>query len=197
MTILNINLIAARRKAHAAALRRTRVGVYSLFGIAVCVVLLYFFMDTQVQLVQAQIVHVQSQLNAPELTKGKLRVAFLEEQMDSMTPRVELLEKVHASESQWIRIISDVGACTPPDSLWLTQMNCERSDKSQELSFRGVALEQRDVGRFMLALNQHGEWSATPRLSFTESKSDPMGGADLVDFQVNVPLRTVIGSDLK
>ncbi len=197
MTIFNINLISARRKQKQRAAWRTRVGVYSLFGLAVCVVLLYFVMDMRVSQVQSQIIQVQGQLNAPELGKKKARVEFLEEQMAAMAPRVQLLEKVHSSESQWIRIISDIGACTPPDSMWLTQMNSERSEKLQNLSFRGVALEQKDVGRFMLAVGQHSEWSGAPKLSYTQTRLDGATGGQVIEFEVAVPLRTVIGSDLK
>ncbi len=197
MTVLNINLIALRRKQKQRAAARTRLGVYSLFALAVCVVMLYFVMDMKVQLVQAAIIQVQEQLNAPDLAKKKARVTYLEGRMKEMTPSVQLLERVHSSESQWIRIISDIGACTPPDTLWLTQMTSERSDKSQTISFRGSALEEKDVGRFMLALGEHQEWCGQPKLSFTQSRQAIGGDGQVIEFEVAVPLRAVVGSDLK
>ena len=197
MTVFNINLIAARRRQKQHAATMARLGVYSLVVLAMGVVMLYFVMDMRVQQVQAQIIRTQEELNAPDLVQKKARISFLEQQTALLQPRVQLLEKVHTSESDWIRIISDIGSCTPPDRVWLTQMTSQRTEKAQSISFRGLAAQQRDVGRFMLSLSEHSAWSGEPALSFSQARLDGSNGGQIIEFEVAVPLRSVIGSNLQ
>jgi len=197
MNVFNINLIAARRRQKRRSARMTRLGVYSLIALAMGVVMLYYVMDTKVQQVQAQIDTTNTELSAPDLARKKDRIAFLEQQTATLQPRVQLLEKVHSSESDWIRIISDIGSCTPADRMWLTQMTSQRSEKAQTISFRGLAFQQSDIGRFMLSISEHQDWSGEPSLSFTQTRVDGASGGQVIEFEVAVPLQSVIGSDLK
>ncbi len=196
MTIFNINLIAARRRQKQRALALTRLGVYSLFGLAVAITLLYYVMDARVQQTEAQIADVRGELSSPSLSDSIKRIEYLERETARYQPRVQILEKVHSSESEWIRIISDVGSCTPAgNSLWLTQLTSTRSDKSQAISLRGQAFRQEEIGDYMLKLSQP-PWSGDPSLGFTQMRKT-MGGTEVIDFEVTVPLQSVIGSDLK
>ncbi len=196
MTVFSINLIAGRRRQKQRAAALMRLGVYSLFVLAIAVTLLYFMMDAKVQQVQGQVASVQGELSNRTIADSVKRIEYLEGQTALYEPRVQILEKVHSSESDWIRIISDVGACAPADNnLWLTQMTCQRSDKAQTISLRGQAYRQEAIGSYMLRLSQP-PWSGDPALGFTQSRKS-IGGAEVIDFEVTVPLQMVIGSDLK
>jgi Tfp pilus assembly protein PilN len=122
------------------------------------------------------------------------RIRFLEANIASYGPRVELLEKVHHSEQAWIDILRDLSVSIPK-GVWVSQMTSRRGDQEQTLTFRGSAYSQRNIGQFMLQVEDLA-WSNPPGLGFTQ-KSVTLQGRDVVDFEVTVPLNKVIGSDLR
>ena len=54
---------------------------------------------------------------------------------------------------------------------------------------------QGDIGEFMLRLDEP-EWSGIPMLGFTQASVNS-GGCAVADFEVTVPLKRVIGSDIR
>jgi Tfp pilus assembly protein PilN len=195
MTTFNINLIAARRRQKQRAAAYSRVAFYSLIAIVVVAVLVYLQAVVATQQVKSHIDTIQAELSSPGVADKVARIQFLEQQTAQLTPRVELLEQVHTSEAEWIRILYDVSGCIPPN-VWLGQMSSARSHNDQALSLRGRALNQRDIGNFMLALNEPG-WSQAAALGFSQASGSTRSTVKTFDFEITVPLTGVIGSDLK
>jgi Tfp pilus assembly protein PilN len=194
MTVFSINLIAARRRQKQRAMALLRLAVYTLIALVVFVALIYGQMTVKVEQVKGEISKVEGELTSPQLADSVARIQFLEQQTKELAPRVQLLEKVHSSESEWIRILQDISSCIPPD-VWIGQLNSQRNDKDQTISLRGKAFTQRDIGAFMLELDRP-YWSAIPALGYSQVQSDKSTG-DIVEFEITVPLHYVIGSELK
>lgn len=194
MTIFSINLIATRRRQKQRSIALLRLGVYTLIALALGVGLVYGQMTTRVEQVKGDISSVEGELTSPELAESVAQIQFLEQQTRELGPRVQLLEKVHSSESEWIRILQDIGSCIP-ENVWIGQLNSQRNEKNQSISLKGKAFSQKDIGAFMLELDRP-YWSAIPGLSYSQMRSDPRTGS-VVEFEINVPLHYVIGSELK
>ena len=194
MAVCDINLIAERRAQKQRAVMMLRLSVYSLIALFIGVAVLYAWMVVATGLVRGRIAEVDAKLSDPALADAISRIQFLETSIASLSPRVELLEKVHDSEAAWIRILRDISACIP-NNVWISQLTSHRVEKSQTLTLRGEAFTQRDIGEFMLALDKPG-WSGVPALGFTQAKTTA-SGTPVVEFEVTVPLTHPIGSDLK
>ena len=195
MTIFNINLIANRRRQKQRSLMLMRASFYSLIGLGALTVVVYLTMWVAVEQTHSQIRAIQAELSAPELADKVAHIKLLEKETAELTPRLQLLEKVHSSEAEWIRILYDISACIPQD-VWLEQMNTRRSETEQTISLKGRALHQAEVGAFMLALNQPA-WNTTTALIYSQAASNTGLGSQYFEFEITVPLKTVIGSNLK
>jgi len=193
MNVLNINLIAAKRRQKQRAIALLRLAVYSLIGLAVIVMLIYGQMTVKIEEVRGEIAKVEGELTSPQLADSVARIQYLEQQTKDLAPRVQLLEKVHTSESEWIRILEDISSCIP-QNVWIGQLSSQRNDKNQTLSLRGKAFSQRDIGAFMLDLDKP-YWSAVPALGYSQVQQAQTG--PVLEFEISVPLQYVIGSDLK
>ena len=196
MTACDINLIAGRRRQKQRALALMRFGVYSLMTLVVVLALVYARMLVAGRLVAGEIQEVEARLTDPALEDSVARVEFLEGRIAEYGPRVALLEKVHDSERAWIEILEDVSLCMPADmnSIGLLTLLSRRVDTGQEIAIRGSARSQRNIGEFMLALDRP-EWSGVPELGFSQASTNPANQRD-IDFEISVPLRQIIGSDL-
>jgi len=194
MTVFSINLIAAKRRQRQRSIALLRLAIYSLIGLAVAVLLIYGQMTVNVEEIRGEIAKVEGELTSPQLADSVAKIQYLEQQTKELGPRVQLLEKVHSSESEWIRILQDISACIP-QNVWIGQLQSQRNEKEQTLSLRGKAFTQKDVGAFMLALD-NPNWSAVPALSYSRVQTDRNAGS-VVEFEITVPLQYVIGSELK
>ncbi len=63
------------------------------------------------------------------------------------------------------------------------------------MTLRGSAYRQRDIGEFMLGLEKLS-WSGVPNLGYTQANVT-MQGRPVIDFEISVPLKRVIGSELR
>jgi Tfp pilus assembly protein PilN len=194
VSICDINLIAERRAQKVRALTIMRCVVYSLIAILVGVALMYGKMLVATRSVQGHIAEVEANLTDPALADAVDRIAFLEANITELQPRVTLLEKVHDSEEAWIRIMRDMSGAIPK-GVWVSQMNSRRGPEEQTLTLRGSAYRQRDIGEFMLRVEELG-WSGTPNLGYTQASMN-LQGSNSIDFEVAVPLKRAIGSDLR
>lgn len=194
MTVCDINLIATRRAQKQRAMTVMRCVVYTLIAVLVGVGMVYAKLWVATRLVQGQIAEMQARLSDPALADAIDRIQFLEANIADFGPRVTLLQKVHDSEDAWIRILRDTSAAIP-SGVWISQFTSRHGDKEQSLVLRGSAYNQRDIGEFMLQLEDLA-WSEVPNLGFTQAKT---GGRQqsVVDFEVTVPLNRVIGSELR
>jgi Tfp pilus assembly protein PilN len=194
IAICDINLIAARRRHKQRSVAVMRLATYSLITLLVCVAIVYFYMVVETRLAAGQIADVDAQLSDPALADKIGRIQFVENSMVSLKPRVELLEHVHDSEAAWIRILRDVSACIP-STVWVTHVASQRVDKGQSLSIKGRAFNQKEIGDFMLALDEPS-WSGAPKLGFTQV-TGTRDAASYIEFEITVPLKRVIGSELQ
>ena len=196
MTVCDINLIASRRRQKQRALTAMRCAVYSLIVIFIAVALLYARLAVATRLTAGRIAEVDAKLTDPALAEAMTRVQFLDTSIATLSPRVDLLEKVHDSERSWIEILRDVGACIPaPNRVWLAALASKRADKEQAISLRGAAFSQKDIGEFMLSLDAPA-WSKAPMLGYTQVSAG-RGGGSVIEFEITVPLNKIIGSDLR
>ena len=194
MTVCDINLIAGRRAQKQRAAALMRFAFYSVAAILVAMGLMYGKMWMATRVVEGQIALVEGELASPELSDAIERIRFLETNIADYGPRVQLLEKVHDSEEAWIWILRDLSV-SMPQGVWISQMTSNRGDKEQTLTFRGSGYNQRDIGQFMLHL-EGLSWSQAPTLGYTQTNTTQRGGS-VVDFEVTVPLKKVIGSELR
>jgi Tfp pilus assembly protein PilN len=194
MSVCDINLIAARRAQKQRTIAIMRCAVYSLIAILVGVGLLYAKMWMATRLVEGQISVVEGELANPTLADAIERIRFLETNVADYGPRVQLLEKVHGSEQAWIDIMTDLSAVIPR-GVWVSAMTSRRGPQEQSIALRGSAYNQRDIGQFMLQVEEL-PWSQPPNLGFTQANVNFQGKA-VVDFEISVPLDKVIGSDLQ
>ena len=194
MTVCDINLIATRRAQKLRALTIVRCVVYSLIAILVGVGLMYARMFVATRAVQGRIAEVEANLTDPALADAVERINFLETNIAQLQPRVELLEKVHDSEEAWIQILRDMSGAVPT-GVWISQMTSRRAPEEQTLTLRGSAYRQRDIGDLMLQLEELS-WSGVPALGYAQASSSTQG-KQAIDFEVSVPLKRVIGSDLR
>ena len=146
------------------------------------------------RVVEGQIALVEGELASPRLADAVQRIRFLETNIADYDPRVKLLEKVHDSELAWIGILRDLSVSIPR-GVWVSQMTSRRDDKQHNLTFRGSAYNQRDIGQFMLQIEALG-WSQAPTLGYTQANKSTRG-REQVDFEVSVPLSKAIGSELR
>lgn len=194
IAICDINLIAGRRGQKQRSVAVMRLATYSLITLLVCLALVYFYMAVETRLAAGQIADVDAQLSDPALADKIGRTQFVENSMVSLKPRVELLEKVHDSEAAWIRILRDVSARIP-STVWVTHVASQRVDKDQVLCIKGRAFNQKEIGEFMLALDEPA-WSGAPRLGFSQVTGS-RDAASYVEFEITVPMKRAIGSDLQ
>ena len=191
--MLDINLVAARRAQKQRAAALMRLSVYGLLGLLLIVGLLYAWLAANIAMASGQIAECDARLNDPQLVASVTRIRFLEGEIASLQPRVDLLQKVHDSEQAWIRILQDVASSLPPNA-WIASLASRRTDKGQELALRGSALFQRVVGDFMLRLQKAG-WCGEAALSQVQVRSGP-NQPELYEFEVAAPLKQPIGSEL-
>ncbi len=194
MSVCDINLIAGRRAQKVRALTIMRCVVYSLIAILVGVALMYGKMLVATRSVQGHIAEVEANLTDPALADAVDRIGFLEGNITELQPRVTLLEKVHDSEEAWIRILRDMSGAIPK-GVWVSQMTSRRGPEEQTLTLRGSAYRQRDIGDFMLRVEDL-TWSGAPNLGYTQTSMNVQGRKS-IDFEVTVPLKRAIGSDLR
>jgi hypothetical protein len=74
-------------------------------------------------------------------------------------------------------------------------MTSRRAPEEQTLTLRGSAYRQRDIGDLMLQLEELS-WSGVPALGYAQASTSTQG-KQAIDFEVSVPLKRVIGSDLR
>jgi len=194
VSVCDINLIAGRRAQKVRALTIMRCVVYSLIAILVGVALMYGKMLVATRSVQGHIAEVEANLTDPALADAVDRIGFLEGNITELQPRVTLLEKVHDSEEAWIRILRDMSGAIPK-GVWVSQMTSRRGPEEQTLTLRGSAYRQRDIGDFMLRVEDL-TWSGAPNLGYTQTSMNVQGRKS-IDFEVTVPLKRAIGSDLR
>jgi len=190
---LNINLIASRQAERHRRLKMMRCMVYGLLGMATAIVVMFAWMTVAMRLTSNQIDECEARLNAPELVTAIKRVNFLKQEIASLEPRVDLLQKVHDSEQEWLAVFDHLSAVTPAD-VWLTAVSSKRDQTSQVLTIRGCALSHRSAGNFMLNL-KHAKWCGSPQLNFTQLTQRGVG-QEVVNFEILAPITRPIGSDL-
>ena len=189
--MIDINLIAARRQQRQRAAMMMRFAVYSVIGLVVLIGLVYAWLAVATNYVQSQIGEKNAQLSDPKLKGAVDRLGFLERRIDGLRPRVDLLQKVHDSEEGWVRVLRDLSASLPTD-VWVNQLSSRRSEQGQYLTLRGSALSQGLVGDFMLRVKQTN-WSGVPRLQQATKAPPAAGRAEVVEFEVHIPLQHALG----
>jgi Tfp pilus assembly protein PilN len=188
-----INLIAERRNLQLRRMRLLRAGVYGVGVMALGTLLLWIAMGVAISSLEGRLAQCNAKLTAPELARSLDRIEFLEKQEKLLGPRLELLQKVQGSQRAWIRIMSDISACVPP-TVWLTAVASQRNPDGQTLKVSGCATSQRSVADFMLNLKA-ARWCRPPQLSFTQMVQQNM--QDQVNFEITVPVKNPIGSNLQ
>jgi Tfp pilus assembly protein PilN len=191
--MIDINLIAARRAQRQRAVTLMRLAFYGIFGLAIIIVLMYAWMSIQISLVGGSIAEAEAKLSAPDMQANLSRIQFLEGEISQLTPKVTVLQKVHASERRWIEVLRDIGGSVPAN-VWVSTLVSRRADKGQQITLSGSSYSQRLIGAFMLAL-QPAAWSDQLQLVQADTNLGRKNER-LVDFEVVVPLKEAIGIDL-
>ncbi len=191
--MFDINLIADQRARKMRGRRMRRVTIYSLIGLIVGVGAMFGTMTVNALMLRGRIAEVDAELDNPELRQQLDHYYTLESQLTNLRPRVQLLERVHSSEFAWLLVAHDLGQAIPGDA-WLTRFASKRRDKDHTITVAGVALTQRSVGDYMLALADQ-PWVKMPDLSFTRRKT--LGGTEVMEYEINLSLAAPVGSFLE
>jgi len=191
--MININLIASRRAQRLRIAKLARLSAYGVIGLLVGVILIYAWLTIAVAMVSGEIREVDARLSDPKLVSALHRITFLESQTAVLRPRVTLLHQVQESQKAWGQILQDLSDEIPND-VWLTSVASRREQDQQRLIISGSALSQSAVGNFMLNLKK-ADWCGVPALGYTQAVR--VQDTETVNFEVTVPLKKPIGSELQ
>ncbi|NIM04146.1 MAG: hypothetical protein GTN69_02995 [Armatimonadetes bacterium] len=191
--MIDINLIAVRRAQRQRVLTLMRLSFYSLFGLALLIVLLYAWLTVQIRLVEGEVSEAEAVLTAPDMQENLRRIDFLKSQIEVLAPKAKVLRKVHESENRWIEVLRDIGTSVPA-RVWVSSVQSRAVDNGQRITLRGGARSQRLIGAYMLAV-QGKEWCGPLQLVQADTGKDRSKG-EVVNFEVTVPLVEPIGVDL-
>jgi Tfp pilus assembly protein PilN len=194
--MIDINLIASRRAQRQRSVAMMRLAFYGLFGVAIVIALLFAWISLEIRAVQGQIAEVDGYLSAPDMRAKVERINFLESQTHQLAPRVDVLKKVHDSESNWIQLVRDVGASVPAN-VGVTALTSRKMDNTHQITITGIADSQSLIGAYMLAL-QRADWCGRLQLvqSDTKQSATNRNGVNGVNYELLVPLKTPIGLNL-
>ena len=190
--MIDINLIATRRALRQRALALMRLAFYSLFGLALIIILMYAWMTVQIRFVSSQILEAEAVLSAPDMQKNLQRIGFLESEIRVLTPKVSVLKKVHESEDRWIEVLRDMGRNIPAD-VSVSDLSSRAVDRGQQINMSGSAVNQELIGAYMLDI-QAQDWCGLLQLVQADSKRQEMIRG--VEFELTIPLKEAIGVDL-
>ena len=188
--MIDINLIASRRAQRQRSIALMRLAFYSLLGLGVIVVLLYFWMTFEINLVQGRIQEVEASLQDPAIKENIKKINFLDGQIAILGPKVNVLKKVHDSESRWIEVLRDIGAAVPAN-VGITSFASRRVDRGHQISLNGSAASQALIGAYMLAV-QSDTWAGPLQLVQADT-SHAVRDFNLVNFELIIPLKEPIG----
>jgi Tfp pilus assembly protein PilN len=191
--MIDINLIAVRRAQRQRVLALMRLSFYSLFGLALLIVLLYAWLTVQIRFVEGGISEAEAVLSAPEMQENLRRIQFLKGEIRVLSPKAEVLQRVHESETRWIEVLRDIGTSAPA-YVWVESVQSRMVDNGQRITLSGSAESQRLIGAYMLAV-QGKEWCGPLQLIQANTMQDRTG-RKVVAFEVTVPLQEPIGIDL-
>jgi len=194
--MIDINLIAARRAQRQRSIAIMRLAFWCLFGLALVIVLLYAWMTIQIRLVNGSIAEVQATLQAPEMQEQISHVAFLDEEISILNPKVRILENVHESESRWIEVLADLGRLAPAN-VGVNSLASRKADADHLISLKGQADSQHLVGAYMLALQDSG-WCKELQLNQTAADRQPKDANTLrkINYEITIPLIKPIGLNI-
>jgi len=190
--MIDINLIATRRAVRQRSLALMRLAFYSLFGLALIIILMYAWMTVQIRFVSSQIVEAEAVLSAPDIQKNLQRIGFLESEIRGLHPKVRVLKKVHESEDRWMEVLKDIGSNIPAD-VFVSDISSRAVDRGQQINMSGVAVNQELVGAYMLDI-QARDWCGLLQLVQVDSKRQEVTRG--AEFELTIPLKEAIGVDL-
>jgi len=189
--VLDINLIATRRSDRQRRAKQMRLSVYALVGLVLLIGVMYAWLSVSIRLVGSQIGECQAQLRDPQLVAASREVRKLQAEITEMKPRLELLRRVHASETGWLAVLRDMSASVPGD-LWLTGFTSKRDLMGHTLTLKGASLSHDSTADLMLNLKRT-HWCGDPTLNFTQVNQSP--GRTVVQFELAAPFSRAIGSE--
>ena len=191
--MFDLNLIAGQRARKLQRMRLRRVTVYGLLVLSLGIAVMYGTMTVNTLILHSRIAEVNAGLDDSMFRAELKRFYTRETQLNTLRPRVSLLERVHDSEFAWLQVARDLAQVIPTD-VWLTRMQSRRQDVQHTITLAGVAMTQRSVGDYMLALAD-APWVHEADLAFTRRKT--LGGNEVMEYELSLTLKTPVGSILE
>ncbi|NOY86211.1 MAG: hypothetical protein GXP52_02775 [Deltaproteobacteria bacterium] len=102
---------------------------------------------------------------------------------------VKLLEGLVRGRILWSRVLAQTTYIVPK-GVWLNFLSSSGSEAGRKLVFRGTALSNKWVARFLFYLENHPDFSG---VSLEYSRLTKMGGKDLYSFEAHAVLSSTAG----
>jgi Tfp pilus assembly protein PilN len=134
----------------------------------------------------ARLNYQKNQLLFDERTADQILARISEIQTQEVKERkvLNLIKDLLRQRIQWSKTMAEITHIVP-DGAWLQSMSSTGEGASREIVFRGVALSNQWVARFLFLLENHPDFSNV-RLEY--SRIAKVGERDLYSFEVKVAM---------
>ena len=193
MINININMVAERRAKRLQEMTVIRVSILSVLAISIIMILTNFIAwYTNMQAKEA-LADINNQLVKQQVEYKQWSV--IQEEIQAMTPVVELLEKVQLSEGAWMTILGDLSKITSKDVV-ISSMNSGASPDGFLLRISGRTTDEKALANFMLRLREDTGWADTPKLIQTSAEEGKNEKINSSRFDLDIPVKGLIGGDI-
>jgi len=192
--VININLIAERR---VRKLREVLTLRWSVIGLMLLLLVMLGLNVTAWFDRQSNKRLRETEANRlVELQGQYAELQAINQEISEKGPIVNLLDQVRISEQTWMIILADISRVVPHDA-FVENIATAGGRDGMQLRFSGQALDQGTVGTFMEAFSQRTLWADPADLAQISANKNNQQEGQRVKFDFTVPVRGMLGGELK
>lgn len=182
--MIRINLLPQRRRRRRQFAPESGVIIVVLLVLA-GIVLSYLYGEVRNTRVKVETDQINRDIAAirPKVSE----ILALEQQIELLREKEELLKSLQARELPWADILADLARRTPQDA-WLTNASFHPSGGQSQLALTGSALSYDAVGRFMRNLAGSRFYSD---VDLSQANKANVGQRKVIGFNLTATLRPV------
>lgn len=145
--MIQINLLPIRELKRRAKAKKELVLAGLIVGAFLALLALFgIFLVTSVKNLQAELATVKKEKQSYD---AKLKdLEKLEKEKEDVLKRISIIEQLEAAGPTTVHVLDDVASRTPPDRIWLTDVNKTGSS----VQVNGMSLDNQTVAKYMLDL---------------------------------------------
>lgn len=193
MINININMVAERRAKRLREMTVIRVSILSVLAVSIIMVLtnlIAWYTNTQAK---GDLADINDRLQKQQVEYKQW--SAVQDDIKSMTPVVELLEKVQLSEGAWMTILGDLSQITTKDVV-ISSLSSGTAPEGFVLRLSGRAADEKSLADFMLRLREDTGWADTPKLIVTSVEAENNNKTSASRFDLDIPVKGLIGGDI-